>query len=667
MVVSVKKGTAQLSDKTATKKAIPLTQATTKKKASKKKEKILVTQLEHAHALLKEREARGPDWKPRINYLTGMRIYFYGGDLNYAGEGTRNKMRILVDRGATLLPTYDPETTTHIITNASKGTFLEAIGLRSLKDIPEHIPVLKWEWIISHRNGEMGKWYDYASFRQRVHWVNANGDYELFKGANQAKSVKGKEIEKPDTSKRAESEDAAEFSRISSFTQDKPAASRKELASHGPSASSSSAVVSGPNATVTMGERKDEDPLAAFYERARAELEAEELQGESDGNASDDERRGGSSSVTALKRGDNGSVQKGKSMFACDRKGEQPSDQKCPNQDVIDKLEELKALHDAKPSDGDHWRVFSYNKAVRALRSYPTRIRSYDEARKLFGVGDKTAQKIMEIIETGQLQRIQYERTEDIEITKLFTGIYGVGRSTAYKWYQNGCRTLEDLKNGKAGVKLSASQRIGIQFYDDINARMPRDEARQIFELIKPLALEIDPKLFVEIMGSYRRGKADCGDIDILITRPTDDGKTHSGVLKKLLAKCHERGIVTEDLNLPDDWMDLENCYRGLCRRDENSRRRRIDFLTVPYESRGAALLYYTGDDIFNRSMRMKANMMGYSLNQKGLYSGVVRNPSNRREKLNDGTIIASATEEEIFKVLGVPWHEPHERVRNRA
>lgn len=33
----------------------------------------------------------------------------------------------------------------------------------------------------------------------------------------------------------------------------------------------------------------------------------------------------------------------------------------------------------------------------------------------------------MEIIETGGLRRIGYERTEDIEATKLFQGIYGVG------------------------------------------------------------------------------------------------------------------------------------------------------------------------------------------------------------------------------------------------
>jgi hypothetical protein len=57
----------------------------------------------------------------------------------------------------------------------------------------------------------------------------------------------------------------------------------------------------------------------------------------------------------------------------------------------------------------------------------------------------------------------------------------------------------------------------------DINTRMPREEASEIFGVIKSigkrshwavaefpsdvtcLALALDPKLFIEIMGSYRR------------------------------------------------------------------------------------------------------------------------------------------------------------------
>lgn len=33
----------------------------------------------------------------------------------------------------------------------------------------------------------------------------------------------------------------------------------------------------------------------------------------------------------------------------------------------------------------------------------------------------------MEILQTGDLRRINYEKTDDVKITRLFQGIYGVG------------------------------------------------------------------------------------------------------------------------------------------------------------------------------------------------------------------------------------------------
>ena len=60
-------------------------------------------------------------------------------------------------------------------------------------------------------------------------------------------------------------------------------------------------------------------------------------------------------------------------------------------------------------------------------------------------------------------------------------------------------------------------------------------------------------------------------------------------------AALHEAGILTEDLALPNNPNDEEVIYRGLCHLPRpDSVRRRIDFLTVPWKSRGAALLYYT-------------------------------------------------------------------------
>ncbi|KIY44359.1 Nucleotidyltransferase, partial [Fistulina hepatica ATCC 64428] len=334
----------------------------------------------------------------------------------------------------------------------------------------------------------------------------------------------------------------------------------------------------------------------------------------------------------------------------------------CPNQDVVDKLQELQGLHRVKTAQDDHWRTYSYSRSIPHIRAYKTRIKSYAEARKIPRVGHRTAMKIMEIINSGELQRIKFERTPDVQAMKLFEGIYGVGPTTGLRWYMNGLRTLDDVRNEKNGIKLTPAQRIGVEFYDDINERMPREEVQALFDLIKPRVLNIDPRLVVQVMGSFRRGKADCGDIDILITRPTDDGKTHRGAFLLLLSYF----IVTEDLAMPDDGDGDEGIYRGLCRLPkEGSKRRRIDFLVVPWESRGAALIYYTGDDIFNRAMRFKAGNMGYSLNQHGLFAGVVRDPRNRQNKLNEGNVIASATEEEIFRILGVPWQEPHQRVRS--
>ncbi|KIN95902.1 hypothetical protein M404DRAFT_294134 [Pisolithus tinctorius Marx 270] len=74
------------------------------------------------------------------------------------------------------------------------------------------------------------------------------------------------------------------------------------------------------------------------------------------------------------------------------------------------------------------WSLTHSLTGIRALRNYPKQITSFSEARSIRGVGEKTALKIMEIINTGDLRRIEHERTDDVEVTRLFQGIYGVGK-----------------------------------------------------------------------------------------------------------------------------------------------------------------------------------------------------------------------------------------------
>src|SRR5438552_12355417 len=87
---------------------------------------------------------------------------------------------------------------------------------------------------------------------------------------------------------------------------------------------------------------------------------------------------------------------------------------------------------------------------------------------------------------------------------------------------------------------------------------------------------------------------------------------------------------------------------------------RRLDLLFVPWKERGAALVYFTGNDIFNRSLRLLASKKGMGLNQRGLFRDCLRGEG--RVRLTRGSCVASESEEEIFGILGVPWRPPELR-----
>lgn len=79
---------------------------------------------------------------------------------------------------------------------------------------------------------------------------------------------------------------------------------------------------------------------------------------------------------------------------------------------------------------------------------------------------------------------------------------------------------------------------------------------------VKDAVLAIDPRLVVMACGSYRRGKATCGDVDVLISHP--DGKSHKGVFGKVLQTLHDSGELPSFLEPSArccSWMKLHNLY----------------------------------------------------------------------------------------------------------
>lgn len=52
---------------------------------------------------------------------------------------------------------------------------------------------------------------------------------------------------------------------------------------------------------------------------------------------------------------------------------------------------------------------------------------------------------------------------------KVLCGIYGVGATTVYQWYQNGIKSLDDVRDGKGGLVLSENQKVRVLSLDPFN------------------------------------------------------------------------------------------------------------------------------------------------------------------------------------------------------
>uniref|UniRef100_A0A8C6Y272 DNA polymerase lambda n=1 Tax=Naja naja TaxID=35670 RepID=A0A8C6Y272_NAJNA len=321
------------------------------------------------------------------------------------------------------------------------------------------------------------------------------------------------------------------------------------------------------------------------------------------------------------------------------------------NQCITEKLEVLAKAYSVQ---GDKWRGLSYSKAINALKSYHKPVTSYQEACKIPGIGKQMAEKIVEILESGHLRKLDHI-SDSVSVLELFSNIWGSGVKTSQMWYQQGFRTLDDIRTR---ASVTSQQAIGLKYYKDFLERMPRQEAAEIEQTVRKAALSIIPELVCIACGSFRRGKPTCGDVDVLVTHP--DGHSHQGVFNKLLNVLHKSGFLMDDLvNQGDNGSQQK--YLGVCRLPGPDRHhRRLDIIVVPYREFACALLYFTGSAHFNRSMRALARTKGMSLSEHALCSGVARGPGGL--KTGPGMVLSTPTEKDVFVHLGLPYREPYER-----
>ena len=294
----------------------------------------------------------------------------------------------------------------------------------------------------------------------------------------------------------------------------------------------------------------------------------------------------------------------------------------------------------------DEFRARNYKKAARLLKDKEDdffRENLSQLRERPFSFGISIFSKILEFLETGRIAKLDcLVKDEKSRAIGELSTVWGIGLVTAEKLWVQGIKSIDDLRTAR-DVKLTRSQLIGMKYWEEFQQRIPRSEVVEIAGVAeKAIRKRFGGNVNFEVAGSFRRGAADCGDVDIIIC--SDQG---GHVLWEVVDDLCKQGFITEKLNTGDADESLTTFY-GVCQVNKDAIHRRLDIKLWSEENYPYALLHFTGNDHFNRLMRFIAKREGYKLTDHGLFSR--------------GERIICKTERDIFDALRFHYLEPELR-----
>ncbi len=285
----------------------------------------------------------------------------------------------------------------------------------------------------------------------------------------------------------------------------------------------------------------------------------------------------------------------------------------------------------------------AYRRAARNIEALSEDIEEVAERGQLEeidGVGESIAEKIVEYLETGELEYYEELKAElPIDIDAI-TRIEGVGPKSAKKLYDAlAITSLDELEAAAESGDIAAVDGFGEKSQQNIlehielarqgEERMLLGRAIPIVEAIEA-DLESDPAFDeVEIVGSFRRRRPTVGDIDILATAPDP---------LEAMAVFTGQSDVEEVLSQGETRASIR-ASGGL----------QMDLRIVEADSWGAAKQYFTGSKAHNITVRSLAIEQGWKLNEYGLFA-------------EDESTIAGETEAGIYEALELAWIPPELR-----
>jgi DNA polymerase (family X) len=303
----------------------------------------------------------------------------------------------------------------------------------------------------------------------------------------------------------------------------------------------------------------------------------------------------------------------------------------------------LSEIADLLEIRGDNsFKIRAYRTAAETLATWPQAVVQLDEQqlRTIPGIGKDLAARIRELAETG-VSRYHQELLQQFPSTILdLLRLQGVGPKTVATLYSTlNIKSIDELAEAAKAGRLRSLKGMGArkeaQILQSIEERK-KDTGRHLLSDTAETAQSLvdflrvhDRNVELIPVGSLRRGRETCGDIDILAV-----GGEQS-LMDALISHPHVERVLGQGDTKSS--VLLRGGYQA-------------DLRLVPPESRGAAMQYFTGSKAHNICVRDRAVQLGFKLNEYGLF------------RVDDESRVAGESEEGIYRALGMDWVEPELR-----
>lgn len=318
------------------------------------------------------------------------------------------------------------------------------------------------------------------------------------------------------------------------------------------------------------------------------------------------------------------------------------------NAEIARLFEELADLLEIQGANA--FRLRAYRNASRTIEGHTESIadlaaKGPSALTEISGIGKELANKIIVIVESGELPQLEEAREKVPPGVVQMLRIPNIGpKKVAALFNDLGVESLDALKAAAEGGEVAKLKGFGkktettilegLEQVEQSGNRVYLADARPLVEEILQALRQSDSVTQCSVAGSFRRSRESIGDLDVLAT------STDSAQAMQILA---EHPLVEKVLAQGPTKMRvrLSPVFDGVTKLE-------MDLRVVPDESYGAAMQYFTGSKEHNIVVRRRALDRGLSVNEYAV--------------TRDGEYVCGSTEEEVYAAVDLPWIPPELR-----